>query len=207
MNVEPNEPAEHGDERMVSMPLGIVLRRSPGVTRWASWSWRAVGVLPGAGPARWRELRREGEVVEYHAATVPLELYRAEAEAYLAELQTDPPSIYVVLRRDELSDAEDEPIEVLLATASPYEAQDYADAGDDMVEQVPMPPALRAWVEDYAARHSRGGCFVKRQRDEERIDLVEDGVGDPRIRQASDVYRAPARARMARMTGTEGGKP
>ncbi|MDE0408553.1 MAG: DUF3305 domain-containing protein, partial [Alphaproteobacteria bacterium] len=36
--------------------------------------------------------------------------------------------------------------------------------------------------------------FVKRQRDRRRVDLAEDGKGDPRIRQMSDVYRAPRRA-------------
>ena len=43
-----------------TMPLGIVLRRAPGVTRWAKWSWKATAVLPGAGEADWRELRRDG---------------------------------------------------------------------------------------------------------------------------------------------------
>ena len=73
------------------MPVGVVIRKQPGVTRWAKWVWRAVAVLPGAGPANWRELRREGEAVEYHAATCNLEVHRAEAEAYLVALSSDPP--------------------------------------------------------------------------------------------------------------------
>ena len=85
-------------ERSISLPLGVVLRRQPGVTRWARWVWRAVAVLPGAGPADWRELRREGEAVEYHAATLTLELHRAETEAYRVALTNDPPCVYVVLR-------------------------------------------------------------------------------------------------------------
>ena len=24
-----------------TMPLGVVLRRTPGVTRWAAWAWKA----------------------------------------------------------------------------------------------------------------------------------------------------------------------
>ena len=58
-----------------SMPVGIVVRRTPGVTRWAKWAWKVVAVLPGAGPANWRELRREGDAVEYHAATLTLDLW------------------------------------------------------------------------------------------------------------------------------------
>ena len=33
-----------------TLPLGIVIRRQPGVTRWARWAFRAVAVLPGAAP-------------------------------------------------------------------------------------------------------------------------------------------------------------
>jgi hypothetical protein len=33
--------------------------------------------------------------------------------------------------------------------------------------------------------------FIKRRRDKTDIDLQEDGIGDARIRQTADVYRAP----------------
>lgn len=175
--------------RSISMPLGIVLRRTPGATRWARWAWRAVAVLPGAGPADWKELRHEGDAVEYHAATVELELHRTDTEGYLAELGTRMPAVYVVLRQDEPDCRED--IEVTLATVSPFEAQDYADTGEEMIEQIPMPDALRAWVEAFVEAHHQPRKFIKRRRDKQRVDMVEDGVGDARIRQPSDVYRAP----------------
>ena len=179
-------------EKCTSMPLGIVIRKSPGVTRWARWIWRAVAVLPGAPMADWKELRREGEAVEYHATTVDLEIWRRETEAYISELATRRPSVYVVLR-DASDTADDQDVEVVLATVSPYEAQDYADSGEELVEQVPMPAAVRAWLEDFISRHHEEEKFVKRKRDKKRVDLVEDGVGDARIRQLSDVYRAPGR--------------
>ena len=181
-----------GPEKKRTLPLGIVLRKQPGVTRWAKWVWRAVAVIPGAGPANWRELRREGEVVEYHAATVPLELYRTDAEAYLTELSTKVPSIYVVMRENaELESG----LEVVLATASPFDGQDYADNGEDIVELVPMPPALMALVREWADKHYKEEKFVKRRRDKKRTDLTEDGIGDARINQPSDVYRAPSAKR------------
>ena len=172
----------------ISMPLGVVVRKTPGVTRWAKWSWKVVAVLPGAPQADWRELRREGEAVEYHAATPELTLWAAETEAYLTNLADGKPSIYVVLR-----DAPDgtTPLDVTLVTASPYEGQDYADTGDDLVEKVPMTDGLIAWVRDFVVAHHVEEDFVKRKRDKKRIDLEEDGKGDARIRQASDVYRAP----------------
>lgn len=179
-------------EKKFTLPLGVVLRKSPGVTRWAKWVWRAVAVLPGAGPANWRELRREGEVVEYHAATVPLELYRTDAEAYLTELTTKVPSIYVVMRENtELESG----LEVVLATASPFDGQDYADNGEDIVELVPMPPALMALVRAWVDKHYKEERFIKRRRDKKRTDLVEAGIGDARIHQPADVYRAPTAKR------------
>lgn len=175
-------------QKSVSIPLGIVIRKVPGVTRWVDHVWKAVAVLPGAGPAHWRELRRDGDVIEYHAATVQLELFRTDTEAYLHGLSTKIPAIYVVMRESEGAD----PLDVVLATASPYEAQDYADTGEELVEKVPMPEGLVAWIRDYVEQHHEDEVFIKRRRDKSRVDREENGIGDARIRQTSDVYRAPS---------------
>jgi len=172
----------------IEMPIGVVICKAPGVTRWAKWSWTAVAVLPGAGPANWAELRREGDAVEYHAATLPLTLWATDAEAYIMNLADKVPSIYLVLRE---TDAADTPYEVALVTASPYEGQDYADTGEDIVEKIPMTEGLVAWVRDFAFAHHEHEEFIKRRRDKKRVDLREEGIGDARIRQAADVYRAP----------------
>ncbi|MBK0326678.1 DUF3305 domain-containing protein [Rhodobacteraceae bacterium F11138] len=172
------------------MPLGIVVRKQPGATRWAKWNWTAVAVLPGAAPADWTVLRQEGETTEYHAATVRLTLWASDADAYMANLSDEVPSIYVVMRR---IDHGETPLEITVATASPFEGQDYADSGEDIVEKVPMPDGLIAWVRDFTLAHHQEDPFVKRQRDKARVDLCEDGKGDARIRQDSDVYRAPRR--------------
>lgn len=174
----------------IDIPLGVVVRRVPGVTRWAKWNWRAVAVLPGAGPADWVELRREGDAIEYHAATLPLTLWAVETEAYLTNLSDKIPAIYVVLRDDSETDA---PLDAVLVTASPYEGQDYADSGEEIVEKVPMSEGLIALVRDFVLEHHQDEEFIKRKRDRKRVDLVEDGKGDPRIRQVSDVFRAPKR--------------
>ena len=174
-------------QKSISMALGIVVRRVPGVTRWVDYIWKAVAVLPGAGPAHWKELRRVGDAVEYHAATVHLELFRTDTEAYLQGLSTKNPAIYVVMRDSDGLD----PLEVVMATASPFEAQDYADTGEELVEEVLMPEGLVAWVRDYVEAHHEDQVFVKRRRDKERVDLDQNGIGDSRIRQISDVYRAP----------------
>ena len=181
------------------MPLGVVMRRAPGVTRWVPFVWKASAILPGAGPADWRELRREGEVIEYHAATLTLDLHGAETEAYVHELQARQPSIYLILRKAEGDAARTCPWQVILVTASPYEAQDYTDGSEDIVEKVAMPPGLLAWVQEFVDEFHQEETFVKRRRDKKRTDLREDGIGDVRVVQAADVYRAPASARKERL--------
>lgn len=134
-------------------------------------------------------MRRDGDSVEFHAATLPLELFRTDTEAYLHGLSAKEPSIYVVMREA----ADEQPLDVVLVTASPYEAQDYADTGEELVEKVPMPEGLVAWIRDFVNAHHEDEVFIKRRRDKKRIDLTEDGIGDARIRQTADVYRAPRR--------------
>jgi len=188
----------------ISIPLGIVIRRAPGVTRWAKWTWKVIAVLPGAGPADWQVLRRDGETTDFHAATVELVLYRTDTEAYLTGISTREPSVFVVLRQDDDPERKQE-FKVLLATVSPYDAQDYADSGEETVEKVAMPVGLIDWIKGFIDLHYQEEAFVKRRRDKHRVDLVEDGIGDARIAQASDVYRAPrpASRRLGTVADTE----
>jgi hypothetical protein len=176
----------------MEMPVGVVMRRQPGVTRWARWSWSVTGLLPGAAPADWRELRRDGEAVEYHAATPVLELHRADTPGYLASLSNRPPCAYVILRRLD-APVEGREFEVFGITASAYDAEEYMQVSDERVEPVPMPPALVAWVSVFVRLHHRETAFTKRRRTPagDMGDGCDTGRGDPRIRQDADVYRSP----------------
>lgn len=177
------------------MPLGIVMRKTPGVTRWVRWNWSPVAVLPFAEPADWKLLRRDGECEEYHAATLPMTLHAADAEAYRHGLSTQTPAIYVVMRPG----TGDAPLDFVTVTASPYEGQDYADTSEDIVEKVPMSDGVIAFVRDFADKHYEEEVFVKRKRKNARVDRSEDGKGDARIPQIADVYRAPTSARKVRL--------
>jgi len=158
--------------RQISIPVGVVLRRSRGVTRWAKWHWKPSAVLPGAAPAHWQ-----------------LELHRKETEAYLTTLSMEPPSVYVVLRPAEDADHPHE-VEPFAVTASAFEAQDYLDSGEETVEPVLAPPGLVAWIREFTEAHHVEEEFKKRKR-RNWSEQVEDGRGDERIRQDADVYRAP----------------
>ena len=126
---------------------------------------------------------------------MPLELYVSDTEAYVHELQTRAPSVYIVLSPDDGSP--DTPWKVSLVTASPYEAQDYCDSAEVMVEKVPMPEGMQAWVADFVTRHHEEETFVKRKRKNWRADEAGDGIGDPRISKDSDVYSSPRRRKEA----------
>ena len=173
-----------------TIPVGIVVRRTPGVTRWAKWVWQVIAVLPGAGPAQWREMRREGDTIEYHAATLPLDLWSSDTEAYKVTTSAKVPGLVVVMRETEDETAA-VPFVPTFVTASAYDGQDYMDSGDGLIELVPMPEGLIAVIQAFCDQHHVEEVFVKRKRDRKNIDTKDDGKGDARIRQLSDVYRAP----------------
>lgn len=124
-----------------------------------------------------------------------LELFVSDTEAYVHELQTREPSLYIVLSTDDAST--DRPWKVTLITASPYEGQDYCDSAEVMVEKVAMPEGMQAWIAEFVTCHHEEEAFVKRKRKNMSVDDVDDGIGDPRIVQDSDVYRSPRQRREA----------
>ncbi|MBK1873981.1 MULTISPECIES: DUF3305 domain-containing protein [Marinobacter] len=180
------------------LQVGAVVRRSPGVTRWVREIWKPVAVIPGAPEAFWKELVREGEVVDYHAGTVTMELFRADVEGYLVSLNMATPSVWIVMDRDVTSQSPSGWV-VSTVTASAHEALDSLDSGESIVEAVPIPESLAAWIMEFVDMHYIEEPFKKRRRDEVRVDGSEDAKGDPRIRQQSDVYRAPANIKKPRL--------
>ena len=188
-----NHPTPISMAGRVEMPVGIVVRRRPGVTRWVKSAWQVEAVLPWAKPADWKELRRDGEVVDYHAATVSLVLNRSEVEAIHGALNGTPPSVWVYLR-DDPGAPEGRP-RVLGISASMAKARDHVDAGDDIVERIAMPPMLEAWVSAFVDAHYKEMPFVKRKRvphGEAPGDALM-GPGDLRVNRPGDVFHVPGR--------------
>jgi len=186
------------DQWQRELKVGAVVRRSPGVTRWAKVIWKPVAVIPGAPEAFWKEMVREGDVVDYHAGTVTMELFRADVEGYLVSLNMAAPSVWIILDRDVTSQSPSGWV-VSTVTASAHEALDALDSGESIVEAVPIPESLAAWIKEFIDMHYIEEPFKKRRRDEVRVDGVEDAKGDPRIRQESDVFRAPSNIKKPRI--------
>ncbi|MEM7043026.1 MAG: DUF3305 domain-containing protein [Pseudomonadota bacterium] len=162
-------------ERLITMPVGIVVERRELDNRWQKVAWKPVGVLPGAGPIDDKRVLLEGDGwTHYHMATLPLELHRKETLGYKTNLNDQPPRLYVVLRTNDDPEAEDDVIPFMV-TASPFEAQDYLDSGDEIVEGVTMPDAIIAWIRTFCDRHHVDEPFKKRKR--KRYDPNDVGFG------------------------------
>jgi len=195
-----SDPSQHIDQsdlfsaRMISMPVGIIVSKYPGVTRWASEIWKPSGLIPGADIAHWVELRSEGDVTQYHARTLSLTLYRSDVEAYRVALSMEIPSAFVILDEDESGESPGG-WQVTDVTLSPYEAQDLLDSGFSLVEAVPIPSIIASWAQQFVDHHFVDEPFKKRKRDRLEIDQIDEGIGDPRVSQINDVYMSPASLR------------
>ena len=122
-----------------TMRVGVVLERRHTGNPWQEHAWRPVAVIPGAPELeRPRLLMREGPIELYHAATLPVELHPSETEGYRYNLSQAQPRVYVVLRTPE--------------------------GGSDIVDGVPAPDPVLAWVADYVEKHHVEVPFKKRER-------------------------------------------
>ncbi len=174
--------------------VGVILRKTPTKSTWLKWLWQPIGLLPGSESQEWKLLREDSGVFEYHAGSKILELHRAEVEAYKVALSMTPASAFVIMERDEVAPPDYE-YKVHSVTASAYEAQDYCDSDEYLVEPVPMPPSLQAWVEKFVEDHFAEKPFIKRKRDKVEINKNEDGKGDIRIAKIADVFSSPGSLR------------
>ena len=150
-----------------TLPLGVVLERRRLDNPWQDFTWQPVAVIPGARPLdprdEWVALTRGEDWTRYPAGTLPLELFRKEPEGYTVNLSQDPPRLFLVLRGGEDMDCGHDLVPFLV-TACPYEAQDYLDSGEEMVEAVLMPEGVVAFVQAYIDRHHVDEPFRKRKR-------------------------------------------
>ncbi len=142
--------------------IGVIVAKERITNPWAPFRWRPLAVELDPPPRPdWTEIAAGDGFVHYHAATLPLELHHKETTSYVANLETGEPSVYVVLRIDPEAARE---VTVVMATASPYEAQAYGESGQETIEPVAMPPPLVALLEAFVAEHHVEEKFVKRQR-------------------------------------------
>jgi hypothetical protein len=146
---------------LVSIPVGVVVERHKAASPWLDFVWRPASVLVGVPSAEpWTPLGPEGDTTAFYAGSAIVELHRTETENYLSNVGGTP-MLWVVLRPT----GTQPPYELRAVTADPAEGEAYTEAGNDLVETVPMPSTIVAAVEAFIAEHHVERPFFKRQRD------------------------------------------
>jgi hypothetical protein len=163
--------------------VGIVLECSRSGHPWQDHCWHAQALIPEGGPAGdWRLLTQGPGWRRFYAGTLPLELHRGETEGYRENLLSSRPAIYIVLRKG----VGGHELAPLLITACPHEAQSYGGDGDDVVEAVPMPALLEAWIRRFVERHHIEKAFVKRK---QKPKSGDSGTGPAQLRARTNQVR------------------
>jgi Protein of unknown function (DUF3305) len=147
---------------LVSISVAVVVERRKAKSPWLDFVWRPVAVLAGRPEAEpWTVLSATDETTLLYAGTAVVELFRTETANYHSNLVSQTPSLWVALRRQPLGHT----YKLLTVTADPAEGEALSDAGDDLVEAVPMPPTIAAVCREFISRHHVERPFVKRRRD------------------------------------------
>ena len=146
---------------LVSIPVGVVVERRKAVSPWGDFVWQPVAVLPGEPDTKpWTVLKQDDERTSFYAGSAMVELHRSDTPHYRENLAATP-QLWVVLRPTEAEPA----YEVVAVTADPSEGEGYTQAGNDIVEPVPMPETIRDTLEAFVAEHHVERTFFKRKRD------------------------------------------
>jgi hypothetical protein len=159
----------------VSIPVGVVVERRRAKSVWAEFLWRPVSVLVGKPWAEpWTVLDVQAESVVFYAGEAVIELHRTESTFYRDNLASETPRLWVVLSPT----ASDPPYELFAVTADPAEGEGFTDAGNNLVETVPMPRDIVTIVDQFIATHHVERPFIKRRRAPAEFDRQKNRQGN-----------------------------
>jgi Protein of unknown function (DUF3305) len=146
---------------LLRIAVGVVVERRRADSPWIDVVWRGTGVLPDEPEMTpWTVIREEEGTTLFYAGSATVDLYRSEAARYRDNLVTGAPCLWIVLTPSEGA----WPYAVSAVTADPAEGEAFTEAGDNLVEAVPMPEALRETIENFITEHHVETEFVKRER-------------------------------------------
>src|SRR5690349_23408295 len=136
-----------------AVPVAVVMEREARPNRWEDWRFRVVDVAVDEGGfgADARVLRDDGRLRRTLHPGFAVELFADEGEGYYLNLTSGAPVWFVLWRIDESDAGEARPQAV---TLSYNEAGRWLDA-QERVDNVPLPAALRDWLQAYTDEHYR----------------------------------------------------
>jgi hypothetical protein len=154
--------SEVSSTALTRIAVAVVVERRKAKSPWLDFIWRPVVVLAGSpAAAPWSPLSPAEDTTLFYAGQAVIELYRTETANYRSNLASGAPSLWVILRPDASGHA----YKLLAVTADPAEGEAFTDAGNDLVETVPMPAVIAETIEDFVALHHVERPFSKRRRE------------------------------------------
>jgi hypothetical protein len=158
---------------LAHIPVGVVVERRKAKSPWADSLWRPVSVFAGiASAAPWTPL--DAGATLFFAGEAVIELHRTETANYRNNLASATPALWVIMRPT----VSDPPYELLGVTADPAEGEASTDAGNNLVEAVPIPSDVVDIIDRFIAKHHVERPFVKRRRGDQTPSHRNAGAGD-----------------------------
>jgi len=172
-------PETDGAVHRPCVAVAVVMRRERIANRWQPWRWVLADVVPheeGFGTRPRLLLKDEHEERWLHPGFM-VELLTSDAEGYYLNVTTPQPCFWVFWRMEEEAALADEPIAVpQIVTLSYHDAGRWLDA-QETVEQVPAPPDVVQWLQDFVDQHHV--LEPKRRQRPESFKSLQDRFGNP----------------------------
>lgn len=147
---------------LARIAVGVIVERRKAASPWIDFVWRPAAVLAGEPEAKpWTLLHSQDDAASFYAGPAEVALYRSDTGNYRDNLATGAPSLWVALRPT----GTEPPYEIVRVTADPSEGEAFTEAGNDLVDAVPMPDVIREAVAEFVAEHHVERQFYKRKRD------------------------------------------
>ncbi len=136
-----------------SLTVAVLIERLRQPSRWEDWRFRIAEVLIDEGQfgSVARTLRDDGQTATVLHPGLQVRLHRDEAEGYYLNLSSDAPVWFVMWRVNDDDPAVAKPEFV---TLSYHEAGRLLDA-QERVDNLPLPPQVRAELQAFADEHYR----------------------------------------------------
>ena len=150
--------------RELRIHVGVMAEKRKSSSAWADDYWIPTAVIETHVNHHEGDILYEtDELKRYFMGFSEIYCHAKETEAYIHNFESRIPAIYVVLRRD---DENLHPLSwyVHAVTVSPYEAQDYSDSAEDIVERVAMPIGIAKQLTEFIDQHHVEEEFKKRKR-------------------------------------------
>jgi hypothetical protein len=147
---------------LARIAVGVLVERCKAASPWIDHVWRPSAVLNGvADAAPWTQVSRNEETTTFYAGSAEIGLFSTETGHYRDNLASAEPKLWVVLRPTGVEPA----YELLTVTADPAEGEACTEAGNDLVEAVPMPQAIQETIAAFVMEHHVERPVYKRKRD------------------------------------------